>query len=75
MIGRILNTLEHRLKKEEWEWRSTNVIRRDMAYSCSRGVLIRNTDGRGPSSLATFCFRHLADSFFWTLVFHGLLGA
>jgi hypothetical protein len=41
MIGRILNTLEHRLKKEEWEWRSKNVIRREMAYSCSRGVLIR----------------------------------
>ena len=41
MLGRILNTLSHHLKREEAEWRSENVTRREMAYRPIRGVLMR----------------------------------
>lgn len=41
MLGRLLNTLSHRLEKEEAEWRSVNVVRQEMAYGYLRGALIR----------------------------------
>jgi hypothetical protein len=40
MLGRILNSLSYRLKRVEAEWRSENLIRREMAYGPVRGVLM-----------------------------------
>jgi hypothetical protein len=41
MLGRILNTLSHRLKREEAEWRRKNITRREMAYGQLRNALLR----------------------------------